>query len=177
MPTPTQVPDSPDHPDNLPENQENPVITLTPGILLETKEEQVLVTEYHTYTACEKPESITLPDGYVETTLMLNDIQVTAYAKQGENPEEFLLLVLKNDAGEVNLYRYDRVEQTLQRVNEEEYTITLVTESNDESLKEAIVQYQAYQSVLTVALALLIGICLVLLIVILWLCIRRKNRG
>ncbi len=177
VPTPTQVPDSPDHPDNLPENQEIPVITLIPGVLLETKEEQVLVTEYHTYTACEKPESITLPDGYVETTLMLNDIQVTAYAKQGENPEEFLLLVLKNDAGEVNLYRYDRVEQTLQRVNEEEYIITRVTESNDESLKEAIVQYQAYQSVLTVALALLIGICLVLLLVILWLCIRRKNRG
>ena len=94
-----------------------------------------------------------------------------------ENPEEFLLLVLKNDAGEVNWYRYDRVEQTLQRVNEEEYVITQVIESNDESLKEAIAEYQIHQSLLTFAMAFLMGLCLVLLIIILWLCVRRKNRG
>ena len=108
---------------------------------------------------------------------MINERQVEAYAKQGENPEEFLLLVLKNDAGEVNLYRYDRVEQTLQRVKEEEYVITQVIESNDEGLKEAVAEYQVYQSILTFAVAFLTGVCLVLLLVILWLCIRRKNRG
>jgi len=110
-----------------------PEIALTPGITFETTEEQVLVTEYHTYTICEKPSEFVLPDGYVQTTLMINEIQVPAYARQGENPEEFLLLVLKNDAGEVNWYRYDRVEQTLQRVNEEEYVVTQVIQSNDES--------------------------------------------
>ena len=109
--------------------------------------------------------------------LLINDIQATAYAKQGENPEEFLLLVLKNDAGEVNWYRYDRAEQTLQRVREEEFVITQVIESNDESLKEAITEYQVHQTILTFAVALLIGICLMLLAVVLWLCIRRKNRG
>ena len=69
--------------------------------------------------------------------MLIDEIPVTAYAKQGENTEEFLLLVLKNDAGEANLYRYDRIEQTLQRVKEEEYVITQVIESNDEGLKFA----------------------------------------
>ena len=174
---PTPVPEEPDNPAAPTETPKEPMITYEPGIVFETEEEQVLVTEYHTYTVCEKPATFTLPDGYVETTLMINNLQVTAYAKQGGNPEEFLLLVLKNDVGEVNWYRYDRVEQTLQRVKEEEYVITQVVESNDESLKTAIAEYQLYQSILSFALAFLIGICLVLLGVILWLCIRRKNRG
>lgn len=180
---PTKAPDNPAEPTTAPDQPvpttepKEPVLTLKPGILAGTKEEQILLTEYHTYTSCEKPESMALPDGYVQTTLMINDFQVEAYAKQGENPEEFLLLVLKNDAGEINLYRYDRTEQTLQKVNEEEYVITQVVESNDESLKEAIAEYQVNQAVLTFAVAFLIGICLILLLVILWLCIRRKNRG
>ncbi len=174
---PTTTPEGPDNPAEPTAAPTEPVITYEPGIVFETKEEQVLITEYHTYTACEKPASFTLPDGYVQTTLMINNIQVTAYAKQGVNPEEFLLLVLKNDAGEVNWYRYDRIEQTLQRVKEEEYVVTQVIESNDESLKTAIAEYQMHQSILTFAVALLIGICLMLLGVILWLCIRRKNRG
>ena len=108
---------------------------------------------------------------------MIDEIQVPAYARQGENPEEFLLLVLKNEAGEINWYRYDRIEQTLQRVNEEEYVVTQVIQSNDESLKAAVKEYEVHQSMLTFAVALLFGICFVLLMVILWLCIRRKNRG
>ena len=154
-----------------------PVPMYEPGIVFDEKEEQVLVTEYHTYTVFEKPEHLSLPDGYIPTTLMINNIQVTAYTGQGANPEEFLLLVLKNDAGEINWYRYDRIEQTLQRVNEEEYVITQVMSGTDESLKAAIAEYQMHQFILTFAVALLIGICLLLLGIILWLCIRRKNRG
>ena len=170
-PEPTKSPES--------ENQElqEPVVTLTPGLTFEESEGQVLVTEYHTYTVCAKPESFTLPDGYVQTTLLINEVQIPAYTKQGEAKSEFLLLVLKNEAGEVNWYCYDRVEQTLQRVNEEEYIITQVVHSNDNSLKEAIREYQVHQSILTFAVALMFGICLVLLMVILVLCIRRKNRG
>ncbi len=158
------------------ETGQEPVISLTPGISFQ-QEEAVFVTEYHTYTVCDKPDSFTLPDHYIQTTLLIDEIQVPAYTKQGEARSEFLLLVLKNDAGEVNWYRYDRLEQTLQRVNEDEYIVTQVVESNDNSLKEAIHEYQMHQSMLTFAVALLCGICLVLLMVILVLCIRRRNRG
>jgi len=125
----------------------------------------------------EKPEEFVLPDGYMQTTLMLQGVQVAAYAKQGASAEEFLLLVLKNEAGDVNWYRYDRVEQTLQRVNEEEYIVTQVVQSNDAELKEALQQYKVQQVALIFAVALLFGVCLVLLVAILWLCIRRRNRG
>ena len=156
---------------------EEPIVSVESGIAFEAMDGQVLVTEYHTYTVCEKPEDFLLPDNYVQTTLLIDEIQVDAYAKQGENPEEFLLLVLKNEAGEINWYRYDRIEKTLQRVNKEEYVITKVIQSNDKQLKEAIQQYEQNQLVLIVAVAVLLGLCLILLMVILVLCIRRRNRG
>ena len=156
------------------ENTQKPVQT---GITLTEEEAQVFVSEYHTYTVCEKPEDFVIPDGYVQSALMMDNITIPAYVKQGENPEEFLLLVLKNDAGEINWYRYDRIEQTLQRVNEEEYVITQNIQNNEGAYQAAIQEYEAHQSMLTFAVALLFGICLVLLTVILWLCIRRKNRG
>ena len=125
------------------DNKEQPVVTPEPsvimpetGITLEEAEQQVLMTEYHTYTVCDKPEEMVVPDGYIQTVLMLNKVQVTAYVKQGTSAEEFLLLVLKNEAGDVNWYRYDRIEQTLQRVNEEEYIVTWIVQSNEEELEE-----------------------------------------
>ena len=167
------TPENPTEPDNPKE----PVITFTPGLTLQKTEEQVLVTEYHTYTVCDKPEDFVLPDGYIQTTLMINEIQMDAYVKQGAPSEEFLLLVLKNEVGEVNWYRYDRIEQTLQRISEEEYVITQVIQSNDDSLKKAIQEYQIHQTLLTFAVSLLFGVCVLLLVIILVLCIRRKNRG
>ena len=165
-------------PEESTEEPDVPKVTMVPGIVFEESEGQVLVTEYHTYTACEKPDDFVIPDGYLQTTLLINEMQLSAYVKKGETPEEFLLLVLKNEAGEVNWYRYDRVEQTLQRMNEDEYTVTQVIQSNDEHLKAAIQEYEMYQKMLTFALATLSGICLVLLMIILGLCItRRKNRG
>ena len=146
-----------------------------PGISFMEKEDGVLVTEYHTYTVCDKTEHFAVPDGYSETVLLLDEIQIKAYAKPGV--EEFLLLVLKNEEGEVNWYCYDRVEQTLQRVKEEEFVVTQIIEKNDEELQEALQQYQVQQLGLSIAVALVSGICFVLLMVILWLCIRRRNRG
>lgn len=171
-----EQPEITDIPQN-PEVPEVPQITLEPGIVLKKTEEQVLVTEYHTYTVREKPEAFVLPDGYATTTLMINEIPVTAYAKQGETGAQYFLLVLENEAGEINWYRYDRAGQTLQRVNEEEYVVTQIIQSNDESLKVAIQEYEVHQKLLTFAVALLSGLCLVLLVIIVWLCIRRKNRG
>jgi len=166
-------------PEEVPEEEtpENAVIPAETGIVLTKEGEQILVSEYHTYTVCEKPEDFTVPDGYVQASLFMDGLTIPAYTKQGENPEEFLLLILRNEEGETNWYRYDRVEQTLQRVNESEYVITQHIQNNEEAYEAAIQEYEAHQSMLTFAVALLFGICLVLLTVIVWLCIRRKNRG
>ena len=147
------------------------------GITSETIEEIIWLTQYHNYMVCERPKDFVIPDGYVTTILMIEDAQITAYVKEEDTQEEFLLLTLKNEAGEVNWYRYDRIEQTLQRVCEEEYIVTQIVQQNDEQLQEALLQYETQQKGLIIVVAMLSGIILVLLMVILWLCIRHRNRG
>lgn len=159
------------------EEVEIPEVIIESGMTSETIEEMVWLTQYHKYMVCEKPKDFIIPDGYVTTILMIEEAQITAYVKEEDTQEEFLLLTLKNEAGEVNWYRYDRIEQTLQRVCEKEYIVTQIVQQNDEELQEALLQYEIQQKGLIIVVAMLSGITLVLLMVILWLCIRRRNRG
>lgn len=147
------------------------------GLTFTAEGELVWITEYHTYTVEEKTEEMVLPEGYVEFSLLTGDSQIPVYAKQDGTSQEFVLLVLKNEAGDRNFYRYDRVEQTLQRVNEEEYVINQIVPQEEQSTQTLIRQYEFHQSLLSFAVVLLFGICMMLLVVIVWLCVRRKNRG
>ena len=149
---------------------------LQSGISVQVKEESIWLTQCHDYKVCEKTEDFVIPDKYTETILMIDGIQVTAYVSE-ETTKEFLLLILQNTAGEIGWYRYDRIEQTLQRVCEEEYIVTQVVQQNDEALQEALLKYEMQQKGLIIAIAVLFGVMLSLFMVILWLCIRCRNRG
>ena len=152
-----------------------PEAILNQGIVLEETETDILITEYHIYRVCEKPETFLIPEGYVETTLLINEVQVTAYAKQGAS-EEFVLLVLANEYGQVQWYRYDRAEETLQRVRDEEFVITQQMISNDDAWKEVVERYELYRRGLGIAVATLAGICVFLLVLIVWLSMRNRRQ-
>ncbi len=159
------------------EKVETPELVLESGITAKEIEEVVWLTQYHAYVVCQKPEDFIIPDGYVPTILMIDGVQITAYVKEEATQEEYLVLTLQNEAGEINWYRYDRIEQTLQRVCEEEYIVTQIVQQNDEELQDALLQYEIQQKGLIIVVAMLSGLTLVLLMIILWLCIRNRNRG
>jgi len=183
-PEPTKAPENPGEEDgqNPPEHDgENAekLPAMVHGVVLEETETDILITEYHTYRVCEKPSAFLVPDGYAETVVAIDEVYVTAYAKQGET-EEFLLMVLANERGQVRWYRYDRVEQTLQRVSDEEFVITQNVISNEEAWQEAVRQYEVRQKGLMVAVALLTGIVLFLAVLMTWMIMRnrrQKNEG
>ena len=156
---------------------ESPVELPEAGLTFTAEGKRVWITEYHTYTIEERTEEMVLPEGYVEFSMLMNDCQIPVYARKDGTSPEFVLLVLKNEAGELNFYRYDRVEQTLQRVSEEEYIINQIVPQEEQSTQALIQQYEFHQSLLSFAIALMFGICTMLLVVIVWLCVRRKNRG
>lgn len=161
--TPSATPDNPNG---------NPPIT---GITLSAEGEAIFITEYHRYTVCERPEELKLPAGYEKTYLFLNEIQVTAYV-ESENPSEFLLLTLKNENGNIEWYSYDRIEQTLQRVNDRQFVIQEVIVSEEEELKQTLAEYQQKQETLLFSLAFLCGVCVLLLLVIAWLLFRSRKK-
>ena len=159
------------------EQVETKEIMLQSGMTAKVEEETIWLTQYHTYIVCERPEDFVIPDNYIETVFMINGVQITAYVNKEATEEQFLLLILQNEAEEISWYRYDRVEQTLQRVCDEEYIVTQVVQSNDEALQKSLSQYEMQQKGLIIVISVLLGVVLSLLMVILWLCIRCRNRG
>lgn len=61
---------------------------------------------------------------YKEVSYTIGEMEITAYEKEGE--EDFLLLYLINEAGDMGIYQYDKKENTLQR-----YTVQPVVEEPD----------------------------------------------
>jgi len=60
------------------------------------------------------PSDVTIPRGFISTTLLLNDEEVEAY--KNENIEGFYLIYGMNvETGETGLYLYDSEENTIQR--------------------------------------------------------------
>ena len=57
-----------------------------------------------------------IPEGYVKTKLEINDKSILAYTK--ENSDYYLIYGLNLENGNKNLYKYDKVENTLQRYEE-----------------------------------------------------------
>jgi hypothetical protein len=124
---------------------------------------------------CEKPETFLVPEGYTEMPLLLQGHQITAYAKQGANGE-FVLLVLANEYGQVQWYRYDRTEETLQRVSDEEFIIRPEVVGNDGAWLETVKEYERYQNGLCITVVVLAGICVSLLMLIVWIHLRNRRQ-
>lgn len=67
------------------------------------------------YKICEAAKGVDIPEGFVQTSIIISGNTITAYTKEGEAHADWLLLVLQKEDSEPALYRYDRVEKTIQR--------------------------------------------------------------
>lgn len=137
------------------------------------------ITGQYFYTVKEKDSDITVPAGYTRSSFTMNGVTVWGYSST-ENPEsDFLLLILENEAGETGLYRYDRVEKTIQRYVQETTMTSNASQSlaQQELLQDAadLMRYEQNINKLSLALAVAAGICFLLLICIIGLLIHRKT--
>ena len=129
------------------------------------------------YTVVSKSDSIEIPKGYTKSSFVLNGITIPAYQKDGEVESDYLLLLLSNEAGDTGLYRYDRVEKTIQRYPEEKITIAKPSDDAYElaQLKELVKDYKEDLSQLGLVIALLIALSGVLLIGFIYFYVKSKG--
>lgn len=134
-----------------------------------------IVGQYN-YSVQEKDSSITIPAGYSKTSFILNNITIPAYQETNNPSSDFLLLILENEASERGLYRYDRVEKTIQRYTSEKAVISSGSQSlaEQELLQDALdlVKYDQTINKLGFIIAILSAVCFLLLGVIVFLSIR-----
>lgn len=145
------------------------------GFVLELAGDAVLATEYHRYTVVDRPVELAVPEGYAETYLFLNGIQIPAYERR-EGISETLLLVLSEEGREAGWYRYDRVRQTVQRLMDEEIILRQEVAPDGTETKQLLQQYQERHATMLFVMAVLCGVCVVLILIILWLLLAYKRR-
>ncbi|BCN29842.1 cadherin-like beta sandwich domain-containing protein [Anaeromicropila herbilytica] len=133
---------------------------------------EIYVGTNSAYKVVGMPENETVPEGYINTKIKINNVSITAYTLENDLENEFLLLYLMNKDGVSGFYQYDRIEKTLQRynlnedkVNHENTKDKHVTQS-DKNLDKLNQMY--------LITAILIGINLITISVIIRLYRKRK---
>ncbi len=82
------------------------------------KEDEETYIQYgYRYQVIEKEEGVSIPFGYIETTLTQEDVTIVAFTPKDNLGSDYLLLYCMNDKGDKGFYQYDRIENTLQRYN------------------------------------------------------------
>jgi hypothetical protein len=127
------------------------------------------------YKLIEPDSEVVIPNGYIETKIIVSGISITAYSPENNFESEFLLIYAMNEFGEEGYYQYDRIEKTLQRY----VTNTVIGNDNtDITNTEDYVSSQEYRNNLNkaaIVIALLSALSVLLIIVVIRLFFRIKG--
>jgi len=128
---------------------------------------KVVLKNRYSFEIINVDESVKVPAGYTKTSVLLYGVNVTAYTASSNLDSDYLIMYCKNEEGETDFYQFDRNEKTLQR-----YTGDLVERINqtegtqvDKSVMTAK-EYKSNISQMAVILAILVGVCVMLLTII-----------
>lgn len=127
------------------------------------------------YKLIEPPVDVDIPSGYTKTKIIISGISIPVFAPEQLN-NEFLLIYAENELGEAGLYRYDKVEKTMQRYIRE---LTPVNEA-DNGYDEELINSEKYQTnlnILAIIIALLSVLCIVFVILSIRLFMKLKGYG
>lgn len=123
------------------------------------------------YRLLEPGDGVAIPDGYIKTSLIINDIPVTAYTLSSDLDNDFLLLYAENENKEAGFYQYDRKEETLQRYVKSREGNKVVM--SGEFLKSE--EYKAKLTTMGIVLAVLGSVCIILSVAFIRIYLKRKE--
>ncbi|MCR5428392.1 MAG: cadherin-like beta sandwich domain-containing protein [Lachnospiraceae bacterium] len=132
------------------------------------------------YTIGKDNGSIKIPEGYFKTSILISGHTVTAYSPTEDLSSDFLLLILSKNGGEPELYSFDRVEKTVQRysLSKKDATINSKPSSGYSTIDEAELKKNYDKSLhnLTLVIAIMSGICMLLLILTIRMALKSKEK-
>ena len=103
------------------------------------------------------PDFSLIPSGYVESVLSVDGKNFAVYAPEEDSSSEFVLIYGRMGNREAMFYRYDRIEQTIQRYESDSFSTVSTTESRGEEKENQPVWMNIFLGVLAlVGLVLLI---------------------
>ena len=146
-----------------------------------TDEDGAVILNAGSRYTIEKPnDSIRIPDGYFKTSILISGHTVTAYSPTEDLSGDFLLLILSRNGKEAELYSFDRVEKTLQRYSSSKGGNTIGNTASGYSTideQELVAGYEKSLSSLTLVIAILSGVCMLLLILTIRMALKSRKAG
>ncbi|MCR5684871.1 MAG: cadherin-like beta sandwich domain-containing protein [Lachnospiraceae bacterium] len=129
------------------------------------------------YKVCGEDSGVEVPEGYNKSSVLVSGRNVTAYYPSGNKDSNFLLMVLQKGDEAPALYTFDRIEKTLQRVDREDLIGGNMTASGYSTLdeEELVKSYQKSLGTMTMVIAVLSGVCMLLLIITIRLAVRSRQ--
>lgn len=154
----------------------------------ETKEEEATIhanleggstflTGEYAYTVVTSEEGITIPEGYAKTSIKIDGITVPVYQLEENIEDDYLLVILQNQFGQTNLYRYDRFEKTIQRYTGDRVIVQEHTDNIEMDLEKQKKEYESQLGQKNLIVFVLSGVSVMLLIGIISLLIKTKYRS
>lgn len=88
------------------------------GYLVKEEKESITLHLSSEFEMVSLEDSSIIPSGYEETTMKLQGVTVTAYEPIGKEVVDYVLLYMKKGDNDPRFYRYDKIENTVQRYDD-----------------------------------------------------------
>ena len=111
------------------------------------------------------PSSDVIPDGYIETSITLDEKEITAYIPEKDSASDYVLLYGKVGDAEAKFYSFDRIGETIQRYNS--------NASQADDIQKNLEVYEKEIYILQKAIL----VCVILIFVLIVLLIRMKVKA
>ncbi len=135
--------------------------------------EELYIQNGFRYRITEPEEDAAIPDGYVKTSIILNDITVTAFTLENDLENDFLLLYAVNEDGDTGFYQYDRKEATIQRyTNDRDGSKVVMT---GELLQSE--EYKAKLTTMGIVMAILGSISIIMSVALIRIYLKKRDNN
>lgn len=131
------------------------------------KDGDVILNQGACYKVCPDDGTVSIPSGYFKTSVLISGNTVVAYSPTQDLSSDFLLMILSKNGGAPELYSFDRVEKTIQRYKGSLKDNVISTTGSGYSTideQELTEGYEKSLSNLMLVIAVLCGICMLLII-------------
>lgn len=145
--------------------------TQSVGFVVEQKGDKKIIKNSYEFEVANPDDLERVPEGYIQSSVVLSGVTLPAFTMEHDLDNNYLLLYLKPKGGDAALYQYDRTEQTIQK-----YTGTMVERVNKGETADDSGSFPISTTVLMAVIIVLIVTVLSLLIAMLKMAMKRRDK-
>ncbi len=134
-----------------------------------------LICGSYEYSIVTATDNIQIPDGYVKTSIRIDGYTVPVYQLSEKVEDDYLLLVLQNQFGQTNLYRYDRLEKTIQRYTGDRVIIQENTDDAEQKITQITKSFENKLGQKNLVIVILCGFIVLLMVGLIRLYLKTKG--